>query len=171
MDRVPERGLRKRSRKKQVIVFGVGGLVVAAAVAALAVDLFDDHTRRQVKARVKAEYFAGVREYVVDTATAKLRGRCNVAAGIAAAKEFLNKERDHMALQVMRRPKWGWQVQHYRFAIIWRSTTIATFRLDKAYKPVVLERDSAAFEQKIEKPVCEAACGRTKCFIGALIGL
>ncbi len=166
MDTVPERDLRKRSRKKHVIVFGVGGLVVAAAVAALAVDLFDDHTRRQVKARVEAEYFAGVREHVVKTATAKLQGRCaDVAAGIAAADEFLNKERDHMALQVMRRPKWGWQVQHYRFAIIWRSTTIATFRLDKAYKPVVLEQGSA-FEQEVGKEVCEAACSglkRLKC--------
>jgi len=164
MDTVPERDLRKRSRKKHVIVFGVGGLVVAAAVAALAVDLFDDHTRRQVKARVKAEYFAGVREYVVKTATEKLQGRCDdVAAGIAAAKEFLNKERDHMALQVMHQPKWGWQVQHYRFAISWRSKRIATFTLEKDGPAIALERDSAAFKQEIEEAVCTPACGWLPC--------
>lgn len=161
MDTVPERDLRKRSRKKHVIVFGVGGLVVAAAVAALAVDLIDDHTRREVRARVEAEYFAGVRKYVVDTATEKLQGRCDVADGIAAADEFLNKERDHMALQVVHQPKWGWQVQRYRFAISWRSKRIATFRLDKAYKPVVLEQGSA-FGQEVEKEVCKAACSWPK---------
>lgn len=163
MDTVPERDLRKRSRKKHLIVFGVGGLVVAVAVAALAVDLIDDHTRREVKARVEAEYFAGVREYVVKTATEKLQGRCDVADGIAAAKEFLNKERNHMALQVIHQPKWGWQVQHYRFAIIWRSKRIATFTLGKNDPVIALGRDSAAFKQEIEEAVCTPACGWLPC--------
>lgn len=153
-------GLIRKMARKRVIVFGVGILVVAVAISAY---LFDKHARREVKARVEAKYFAGISKYVVETVKKELReSGCNEQKGIAAAREFLNRERRHLALIVTYEPECGWQVQRFQFAIRWNSATIASFRLDKAYKPIVDQKGSA-FQDKIEEVVCRPACGRLKC--------
>lgn len=144
--------------RKRVIVFGVGSLLIAAAAISVAL-FFHEYFRREVKAHVEAKYFAGIEEYVIGTVKEKLReSKCDEQKGIAAAREFLNSQRRHLALIVTDEPEWGWQVQRYRFAIRWKSTTIASFRLDKTYKPIVDQKGSA-FHDKIKNEVCWPACG------------
>ena len=153
----PSGWMRKVIRKRGVVVVGV--CVVAGSIAVV-----DEYAGRVVKDRVEAEYFAGLRDHLIEEVEAKLRkGGCNVQAGVTVAHNFLKKERDHITVAVTRQPKRGWEVQRYRFTIRWRSTWLAKFRINEKRKPQVLERNSA-FEDEVESAVCNPACGWLKCW-------
>ena len=143
------------------IVAGV--CIVGAAVVAGSVAFVDEYFRGEVKSRVAAGYFSGVQAETLSIVEEKLDGRCDVRRGLAAATDFLSRERRHMVLGVTRDAKWGWQVQRYRFVIRWRSKSwVAKFKLNEAHGPEVLEI-SEEFKEEVEDAVCNRACGRFKC--------
>lgn len=157
----PSGWMRKMIRKRGVVVVGV--CIVAVAVVAGSIAVVDEYAGRVVKDRVEAEYFVGLREQLIEEVETKLRkGGCDVEAGVVAAHGFLRKERRHMALAVTRQPKWGWQLQRYRFTIRWRATWLAEFRLNERRKPEDVNINSA-FEEEVESAVCNPACGWLKC--------
>lgn len=147
---------RAATRKRKVLLVVVGILAAAAAVG-----LFDALARYAVKASVAAEYFPGIRNHTFNTVEEELRGVCDVTKGIRAAGEFLNKERNHMILRT-NEPQWGWQVQDYRFTVLWRNTWATSFRIGEKRQPVNIEINQK-FKDEIEDAVCEPACGWFKC--------
>ncbi len=159
----PSGWMRKVIRKRGVVVVGV--CIVAVAVVAGSIAVVDEYAGRVVKDRVEADYFDGFRDHLIEEVETKLReSSCNVQAGVTAAHNFLKKERGHIAVAVTRQPKWGWQVQRYRFAIRWRSTWLAEFRIKKKHEPEVLEINPE-FEDEVESAVCNPACGVLKCWL------
>lgn len=141
-----------------------GVCIVAAVVVVGSVALVDEYYRGEVKSRVAAGYFSGVRAKTLSTVEEKLReGGCDVRGGLAAATDFLNGERRHMVLGITRHAKWGWQVQRYRFVIRWRSNSwVAKFKLNEAHRPDVLDVNEE-FEDEVDDAVCNRACGWLKC--------
>ena len=153
---------RLRRPWARVIAISVGSLVVVATVSVV---LFDFYFRQEVIARAEEEYFTKTNEYVVDEVVEQLREYgCDEREGIAAAREFMNREHHRLVLTVVRQPKWGWEVHRYRFVIRWDSTTIVKLALDKNNEPVVQEwGDLETFKDEIKKEVCSAACPWWKC--------
>ena len=154
--------------KSVVIVVG-GILVIAAAAAAISVSYFDGYARGEVLVRAEKEYFSGVEEFVVKAAQKKLQeAGCDEKRGISVARDFLSRERRHFALSVTRQPEWGWEVEGYRFAVLWRSERIATFRLNEKHRPIARQVHST-LPARIEAEICEPACGWWKCWLNERI--
>ena len=128
------------------------------------------YASREVRARVRVEYFEQLRKAVADAVEEELhRNGCDEPAGVAAAMQFLAEKRKHMALQV-HAPSWGWQIERYRFTIRWRSTWIAKFQVDRTHRATNV-RTNREFEDKLRDVVCVPACGKIACWAGSLLGL
>jgi len=158
------------SSRKRVVFFAA--FCVAAAIAtAIAVAAIDDYARGEVRNQAEAVYFKGLRKAVAEEVTEGFRQNgCDEQAveGLAAADRFLVEERRHMSLQI-REPDWGWQVDRYRFTILWRSTWIAKFKVnDETYEPID-DIVNAEFRDVLENTVCGLRC-RLDCVFGGLFG-
>lgn len=154
--------------KRTVVLAALFGTVVIAIVTVVAV--VDEYARSQVRARVQAEYFAQLRRAVADAVGKELqRNGCDDRAGVAAAMQFLAKERRHIALQVYE-PDWGWEVEGYRFTIRWRSTWIASFQVNRRHQ-VTNIRTNKTFEGELKEVVCPPACGGALCWLNDLLSL
>ena len=156
------------NRKRVVVLAALCAVAAIAIVAAVAV--VDEYASREVRARVKVEYFKQLRKAVADAVEEELqRNGCDERAGVAAAMQFLAEERKHMVLQV-HAPSWGWQVERYRFTIRWRSTWIARFQVDRTHRATNV-RTNREFEDELRDVVCVPACGKIACWAGSLLGL
>ena len=158
------------SNRKRVVF--LAAICVAAAIATvIAVAAIDDYARGEVRNQAEAVYFKELRKAVAEEVTEGFRQNgCDDQAveGLAAADRFLSEERKHIRLQI-REPDWGWQVDRYRFTILWRSTWIAEFRVDdETYKPInrIVNEE---FKDVLENEVCRLAC-LIDCALNGLFG-
>ena len=158
------------SNRKRVVFFAA--ICVAAAIATvIAVAAIDDFARSEVRNGAEAVYFRELRKAVAEEVHEGFRqNECDDQAveGLAAADRFLSEERKHIRLQI-REPDWGWQVDRYRFTILWRSTWIAEFRVDdETYKPInrIVNEE---FKDVLENEVCGLVCA-VDCILDGLFG-
>ena len=155
--------------RKRVVLFATLCVAVAIAIVTVAA-VVDEYARREVRVRVEAEYFMALRKAVADAVREELqRNGCDDRAGVAAAMQFLAEERRHMALQIQE-PDWGWQIERYRFTIVWRATWTARFQVDRRHR-VANVRTNREFEDELKGVVCIPACGKIACWAGSLLGL